>query len=160
MEEKPPYLGSEQFEELKAREIRFINQNGDRPEQEGNGPRPITGLSLSGGGIRSAVFNLGVLQALAKLQQKLLDYLRRRGNYLTPGDNYTLLTLLAVGSRTGMLDFMTWEPLISLIMHCAYQLAYVATLSLQSTIIGITLSWDYLLYFGIGIALIDTGTPS
>ena len=37
----------------------------------------LTGLAFSGGGIRSATFNLGVLQALAKL--KLLDQF----NYLS-----------------------------------------------------------------------------
>lgn len=52
----------------------------------------------------------------SQLQQKLLGFLRRRGNYLTPGDNYTLITLLAVALRTGMLSLMTWVPLISLIM--------------------------------------------
>lgn len=76
MDKENYYLCSEQFEELKKQELHFINQNFNRPEQEKNIPRAITGLSLSGGGIRSAIFNLGVLQALAKngLLQKI-DYL-------------------------------------------------------------------------------------
>ncbi len=191
------YIRPEQFDELKKEELHFINDNFNRAEQEKSTTRAITGLSLSGGGIRSAVFNLGVLQALAKngllqkvdylstvsgggyigssltwflskqtqknfaekansdvktepdvnqnkkfvfgtgknnfpygtdepgrfvtgedsyLQQSLLGFLRCRGNYLTPGDNYTLLTLLAVALRTGMLSLMTWVPLISLVM--------------------------------------------
>ena len=197
MDNEKIYLQPEQFDELKKQELRFINDNFNRAKQEKNTSRAITGLSLSGGGIRSAVFNLGVLQALAKngllqkidylstvsgggyigssltwflseqtqknfvekantdletesdvihdkkfffgtgknnfpygtdepgrfvtgkdskLQQNLLGFLRSRGNYLTPGDNYTLLTLLAVALRTGMLSLMTWVPLISLVM--------------------------------------------
>ena len=192
MEKEKIYLGSEEFDELKKQELEFINQHLNKPNQEQNTTRAITGLSLSGGGIRSAIFNLGVLQALAKngllqkidylstvsgggyigssltwflseqtqknytspekekktepsndpvfgtgksnfpygtdepgrfvtgsdshLQQNLLGYLRRRGNYLTPGDDYTLVTFLAVALRTGMLSLMTWVPLISAIM--------------------------------------------
>ncbi len=191
--EKAFYLSPEQFEELKKQELDFINQNLNRPEQEKNKRRPLIGLSLSGGGIRSAVYNLGVLQALAKngllqkidylstvsgggyigssltwflseqtqkefikkkkvdsktknstdflfgtgnnnfpygtdepgrfvtggdsqLQQNLIDFLRRRGNYLTPGNDYTLITLIAVALRTGMLSLMTWVPLIAMVM--------------------------------------------
>ena len=197
MENEKFYLQPEQFDELKQKELDFINKNFNRPKQEKHTKQVITGLSLSGGGIRSAVFNLGVLQALAKkgllqkidylstvsgggyigssltwflcketqknfvknsdtdvntkstndkdekflfgtdkknfpygtdepghfvtgedspLQQSLLGFIRRRGNYLTPGDNYTLLTMLAVALRTGMLSLMTWVPLISLVM--------------------------------------------
>lgn len=191
MEEQKVYLNSKQFDELKKQELDFINHNFNRPKLQKNESREITGLSLSGGGIRSAIFNLGVLQALAKddllqkidylstvsgggyigssltwflseqtqkifsedtdltedqrkgvvfgtskknfpygtdepgrfvtgedspLQQRLLDTLRRRGNYLTPGDNYTLITLIAVALRTGMLSLMTWVPLISVFM--------------------------------------------
>ncbi len=75
-EEERVYLSSEQFSELKRQELLFINQNFSRPKQRENMPRPLVGLSLSGGGIGSAIINLGVLQAFAKrgLFQKI-DYL-------------------------------------------------------------------------------------
>jgi hypothetical protein len=48
-------------EEVRARELEHVR--GDRPPDE-----PLVGLALSGGGIRSACFGLGVLQALDKLK--------------------------------------------------------------------------------------------
>src|SRR5438045_1918874 len=42
----------------------------------GERPKCLTGLALSGGGIRSATFNLGLLQALARHEKlKRFDYL-------------------------------------------------------------------------------------
>ena len=47
------------------------------PDGRHDGPnRPLTGLAFSGGGIRSATFNLGVTQALAELKLlRQFDYL-------------------------------------------------------------------------------------
>jgi predicted acylesterase/phospholipase RssA len=53
-------------EDVKARELEHVR--GSRPEDT-----PLVGLALSGGGIRSACFGLGVLQALHKL--KLFSHL-------------------------------------------------------------------------------------
>ncbi|MEW5966963.1 MAG: hypothetical protein AB1720_08230 [Pseudomonadota bacterium] len=47
------------------------------PEGHDDGPdRPLTGLAFSGGGIRSATFNLGIIQALSELRLlRQFDYL-------------------------------------------------------------------------------------
>jgi hypothetical protein len=47
------------------------------PDGRSDGPdRPLTGLAFSGGGIRSATFNLGIIQALAELRLlRQFDYL-------------------------------------------------------------------------------------
>ena len=49
------------------RELEYIRRRRGLPEQEtgGNDKLELTGLALSGGGIRSASFSLGVMQALA-----------------------------------------------------------------------------------------------
>jgi predicted acylesterase/phospholipase RssA len=39
---------------------------GESPSDEGRPRRPPSGIALSGGGIRSATFNLGLLQQLAE----------------------------------------------------------------------------------------------
>lgn len=50
--------------------------NGNAPERVNGRPPRITGISLSGGGVRSATFNLGMLQALAAAGKlKTFDYL-------------------------------------------------------------------------------------
>lgn len=54
-----------------SRDLR-LGKNGDRPTPENS----LVGLAFSGGGIRSATFNLGILQALAKSQTlRTFDYL-------------------------------------------------------------------------------------
>ena len=56
--------------------IRAWRQNRGVPQDDGNGRLDLIGLAFSGGGIRSATFNLGVLQALAKLEiLRYVDYL-------------------------------------------------------------------------------------
>jgi len=66
---------TERFEDVRLAELQWIEQRraavGNIPERS-----PLVGLALSGGGIRSAAFNLGVLQALARkrLLQRI-DYL-------------------------------------------------------------------------------------
>ena len=177
------FVGPKDFAEIKKAELEFINKNHG---YEDGKLRPLTGLALSGGGIRSAIFNLGVMQALAKkgllhhldylstvsgggyigssltwflstnsgkdftgrindpalpfgtkehnfaygtdepghiitgkdshLQRDLMDHLRGRGNYLTPGDGFTLLTLLAVVLRNAVISLMIWIPLLAGIM--------------------------------------------
>lgn len=178
------YVRPKDFAKIKKAELEFINRNHG---YENGKSRLLTGLALSGGGIRSAIFNLGVLQAFAKrgllhhldylstvsgggyigssltwflntgsgkdfanrandpaipfgtkehnfpygtdepghiitgknthLQRNLLDHLRRRGNYLTPGDGFTLLTLLAVVLRNAVISLMIWIPLIAGAMY-------------------------------------------
>lgn len=61
------------WDEVFARERAAIRE----PDGQHQGPdRPLTGLAFSGGGIRSATFNLGILQALAELRLlRHFDYL-------------------------------------------------------------------------------------
>ncbi|MGB5147180.1 MAG: patatin-like phospholipase family protein, partial [Porticoccaceae bacterium] len=61
------------WDEVLARERTAIRE----PDGQSDGPeRPLTGLAFSGGGIRSATFNLGVVQALAELRLlQQFDYL-------------------------------------------------------------------------------------
>ncbi|MEY2574356.1 MAG: hypothetical protein QOJ87_2569 [Verrucomicrobiota bacterium] len=65
----------------------------------------LVGLAFSGGGIRSATFNLGVLQALARLR------LLRKFNYLSTvsGGGYIGSWLMAWMKRRGVLD--VWAQL-------------------------------------------------
>jgi len=66
------------FREVQAREIEAIKVSSGSAALESGTPTDgnLMGLALSGGGIRSATFNLGVLQALAKLGLlKEFDYL-------------------------------------------------------------------------------------
>ena len=50
--------------------------DGEAPKRVNGRPPRITGISLSGGGVRSATFNLGMLQALAEAGKlKTFDYL-------------------------------------------------------------------------------------
>src|ERR1017187_9523941 len=56
--------------------IQAWRKNRGVPEDDGDGRLDLVGLAFSGGGIRSATFNLGVLQALAKLEiLRYVDYL-------------------------------------------------------------------------------------
>jgi len=56
--------------------IRVWRKNRGVPEEDGDGRLDLIGLAFSGGGIRSATFNLGVLQALAKMEiLHFVDYL-------------------------------------------------------------------------------------
>jgi hypothetical protein len=178
------YVNQTDFAKIRAAELGFINKHHGHPDGVA---RPLTGLALSGGGIRSAIFNLGVMQALAKrglmhhldylstvsgggytgssltwflntnigndfserandpalpfgtkehnfpygtdepghiitgknshLQRDLMDHLRRRGNYLTPGEGFTVLTLMAVVLRNALISLMIWIPLIAGVMY-------------------------------------------
>src|ERR1039457_7305927 len=56
--------------------IQAWRKNRGVPVDDGDGRLDLVGLAFSGGGIRSATFNLGVLQALAKLEiLRYVDYL-------------------------------------------------------------------------------------
>jgi hypothetical protein len=56
--------------------IKAWRKNRGVPQDDGDGQLDLIGLAFSGGGIRSATFNLGVLQALAKLEiLRYVDYL-------------------------------------------------------------------------------------
>ena len=57
-------LGAE-FEEIRRR--RSADREGVYPEDDGVRPRALSGIALSGGGIRSATFSLGFLQSLDRL---------------------------------------------------------------------------------------------
>ncbi len=57
------YVNQTDFAKIRADELGFINKHHGYPDGVA---RPLTGLALSGGGIRSAIFNLGVMQAFAK----------------------------------------------------------------------------------------------
>jgi hypothetical protein len=68
----PDVLASE-YDEVDARRSAA---HGEVPERVNGRPPRIIGLALSGGGVRSATFNLGLLQALAETEKlKVFDYL-------------------------------------------------------------------------------------
>lgn len=63
------------FDEVFAREKEIIRAR-RHPAESGPGPTRLAGLAFSGGGIRSAVFNLGFIQGLAnKNALHVFDYL-------------------------------------------------------------------------------------
>jgi hypothetical protein len=64
-----------EFEEIRAR--RNVDSSGTYPQDEQGRPRSLAAIALSGGGIRSATFCLGVLQALDRFD------LLRRFDYLS-----------------------------------------------------------------------------
>ncbi len=66
-------IGSSPWSEVLAAERAAIRE----PDGQNLGPdRPLTGLAFSGGGIRSATFNLGIIQALCELRLlRHFDYL-------------------------------------------------------------------------------------
>ncbi|HUL14366.1 MAG TPA: patatin-like phospholipase family protein [Terriglobales bacterium] len=64
------------FAQVKAAELKEVEMLRGRREPEVHGEKPRVGLAFSGGGIRSATINLGILQGLAKRGLlKRLDYL-------------------------------------------------------------------------------------
>src|ERR1051325_11493635 len=69
------------FADVIASEYDEIDQrrkaaHGEVPTRVNGRPPRLSGLSLSGGGVRSATFNLGLLQALAEAGKlTLFDYL-------------------------------------------------------------------------------------
>ncbi len=178
---------------LAPEELRFVGKwrahRGGVPYQ-GEEPQNLAGLSLSGGGIRSATLSLGIMQALAErgllqrmdyistvsgggyigsavswlisakarepirgcgsadidavppqvrlgldrdgfpfgaddpapdveqrdspTQRGLLDYLRRHGYYLTPGNGITIVSLFATVLRGTLLNLLVWLPALVL----------------------------------------------
>ncbi len=56
------YFGPEEFASVEDDELEYLGTNREATE----GAKPLRGLAISGGGIRSASFGLGVLQALVK----------------------------------------------------------------------------------------------
>jgi hypothetical protein len=70
MADAPDSLDWEHVHALERAAIREPDGHNDGPD------RPLTGLAFSGGGIRSATFNLGIIQALAELRLlRQFDYL-------------------------------------------------------------------------------------
>ena len=64
-----------EFDEVRRR--RAADPEGVYPPEDGVRPRGLSGIALSGGGIRSATFNLGLLQSLDR------HGLLRRFDYLS-----------------------------------------------------------------------------
>jgi hypothetical protein len=165
---------------LMEREFVRLGKRRDTHQLVAPGEHNLTGIALSGGGIRSATFALGVLQALAKEEllkrfdylstvsgggyiggsltwwlseksgskpdvgagnsfgvgkqdfpygtespivwrgqpgttpgAKLLTYLRKHGNYLTPGEGITALSAVSVVLRAVILNLAVWLPLVT-----------------------------------------------
>jgi hypothetical protein len=94
-----PKVFSEERQRIKA-----WRKNRGVPEDDGDGRLDLIGLAFSGGGIRSATFNLGVLQALAKLEiLRYVDYLSTvsGGGYIG-GWLTSMLHRLGVGGMTAV----------------------------------------------------------
>src|SRR6185295_11099211 len=68
-----PEVIAKEYDEVDARRVAA---HGKAPDRVNGRPPRIAGLALSGGGVRSATFNLGLLQALAAAGKlKAFDYL-------------------------------------------------------------------------------------
>lgn len=68
-----PHVIAREYDEV---DTRRRTSDGRAPERVNGRPPRIKGISLSGGGVRSATFNLGLLQALAEAGKlKTFDYL-------------------------------------------------------------------------------------
>jgi len=179
--------GSAQLMQAEAEYIAALRKSrGDVTTQDDTGN--LVGLALSGGGIRSATFSMGVMQALARRgllkrfdylstvsgggyigsaitwlvsalalndykagkgeadtgadlkfgldkkdipfgcddpdpeaaqddndsQRSILKYLRRHGNYLSPGAGISLFSLLGVVLRGTLLNLLVWIPILIL----------------------------------------------
>jgi hypothetical protein len=98
------------FDAVEKGEWKRIHQRRELASNEPAGdpsqrPRKLTGLGLSGGGIRSAIFNLGLLQAMEKY-----DYLRQV-DYLSTvsGGGYIGSTLTWFCSRLGSSLPFVWK---------------------------------------------------
>ena len=93
---------SARLRDLEWRAYLSKRRSADRREVPERTPEDMTGIALSGGGIRSAIFALGVLQALARRGLLgRLDYLSTvsGGGYI--GASLTWLTSQAVLERAG-----------------------------------------------------------
>jgi hypothetical protein len=91
---------TEDFEQVRADELAWIAR---RREAAGLPPpnEDVVGLAFSGGGIRSAVFNLGVLQALDEAGlMKRVDYLSSvsGGGYIASGYSWLRQSAASAGS--------------------------------------------------------------
>ncbi len=78
MNQVPPLANPHFPKELSDAEQKLIDvrRKAANPESTDISTAPKIGLALSGGGIRSATFSLGILQALAKLKiLPRIDYL-------------------------------------------------------------------------------------
>ncbi len=73
---EPPSTGPFSFEDVFAAELQEVRQAGQLRGCGAADENVLLGLAISGGGIRSATFNLGILQALAELKiLRGFDYL-------------------------------------------------------------------------------------
>src|SRR5438067_2011238 len=64
------------FDEVRAAEIEEVGKSRTKRQPDLAADAPVVGLAFSGGGIRSATINLGILQGLAKHGLlKRIDYL-------------------------------------------------------------------------------------
>ena len=134
-------------DELVAEEMAKLEILGRRT---GHGRDQLTGLALSGGGIRSATFALGVMQALHRaglltrfdylstvsgggyigssltwshhlgsnsiFDGAWLEFLRKHGNFLTPGDGLNVFSGLSIVLRAIFLNLVVWLPVMFVLM--------------------------------------------
>ena len=95
-----PYVEAENVQILLGQEWKKISgPSGER----GHGREGLAGLALSGGGIRSAIFSLGGLQALARAGWlEKIDYLSTAsgGGYIGSSLSWLLHKKRAIGERT------------------------------------------------------------
>ena len=74
--ELPPRRGPTEFHRVLARELEYIHRHRHPDQPDSMTQRSLVGLALSGGGIRSATTNLGILQALSRMEiLPLVDYM-------------------------------------------------------------------------------------
>src|SRR5437762_8641719 len=73
--ELPPRRGPTELHRVLERELEYIHRHRHPDQDFQMTQRSMIGLALSGGGIRSATTNLGILQALSRMEVlPLVDY--------------------------------------------------------------------------------------
>lgn len=71
-------LHGQEFSTVYEAELEYVRKRRGKEPQQNDIQDNLIGLALSGGGIRSATTNLGILQALSKLEiLPLVDFLSR-----------------------------------------------------------------------------------
>jgi hypothetical protein len=74
--EQPPRRGPTELHKVLDRELEYIHDHRHPDQLRSITQRSLVGLALSGGGIRSATTNLGILQALSRMEVlPLVDYM-------------------------------------------------------------------------------------
>lgn len=105
--ELPPSRGPTELHRVLSRELEYINHHRHPDQNIEMTQRSMVGLALSGGGIRSATTNLGILQALSRMEVLPPRRLRQHGlgrrlhRYLSV--SVALLERRATGAKQGSL---------------------------------------------------------